>query len=111
MVTERIQGVGLPEVTVTEEPRKFDPPSSHRFALKSANKRLALFVDLIGMDFYVSTAISTDKTAIKMPGATSAVYQKAADILEEMVQQHEKPIRYILATRNDVMKLWTRDQV
>ncbi len=112
MATERIGTlVGLPEVAViVEEPHKFDPPSTHRFKLKSGNKRLAMFVHL-GKHPYTATAISTNENAIKIPGATSAVYQEAADILEEIAQQHGKPIRYDLATRNDVMKLWARDQV
>lgn len=109
MTTERIGLFVCPEVIVTEEPRKFDPPSTRRFILKSGNKRLALSVRLDGIRS--STVISNDENAIKIPGATSAVYRRAADILEETIQQHRKPIRYALSTYNNVMKLWARDQV
>ncbi len=110
MATERI-GVlaGFPEAMVIEESRKLEMPSIHRFMLISGNKRLALTARFDWIQS--STAISTDSTAIKIPGATSAVYQRAADILEALVQQHRKPSRYVLSTYNNAMKLWARDQV
>ncbi len=73
------------------------------------NKRLSLTIDNWGDHIRVDTRLSSRRLKRRLEGATTALYQRAHESMQNTCDNLEAPVVYQLRTNNRNMMSWAQD--